>query len=515
MASEQPFVKAVCLEGPVNRAYELEIMFHMAGLSDLLRAVGYPYLEHRRPGLKLHEDLARGTFDVDRVSKVKSWVLKWVVAPVRDRMGDVEAFMGNAAEQAWFHSWLHTRQGWSVQYRNWGALSLCCLLGVEPSVLQWVTHLYSHFFRQGNFGTMDGRPRLSFDAYQFCPSLHTVRGNPETALPTVFRLNERLGHHPHAKHYGSLEPGKAQPTTHLDFMINLDSEEQRAELGDVCLTYSEDSEKMSLDTRIQRLVDGMKDGTRHRTPHGKSSYVTNVIEEEEILRAMKWEDLKCHNATTGFDLTPRLGVTVKVHGGRRQTDPTTCPLWVGPARFVNLKPGEIVAWPSNLVHGFRNFHIRREFQKRRHLVKRLNFSTSFQILPSGTHPHITSWKYAWGLPSRVRRKEKEHTPTIHASFPPCFFRSVSDTMQHSDDGYSYSTSVKAMSYAIKHVPETKAFISLPVQLARALTFRFPEVFMSRDTLDLARDLATRMQEWDCTASPLATSMVRELWTMFE
>lgn len=520
MAINEPFMKTMC-EGFDRRAYELEIMFHMAGLSDLLRAVGYPYLEHRRPGLKLDAALAMGTFEPERVDAVKAWVLKWVVAPVRERMADVLSFMDNAAEQAWFHSWLHTRQGWSVQYRNWGALSLCCLMGVEPSVLRWVTHLYSHFFRHGNFGSMDGRPRLSFDAYQFCPQLHTARGDPESALPTVFRLNERLGHHPHAKHYGSLDPGRAQPTTHLDFMVNLDGEEQDCGSGDVCLVYSEESEKMDLDTRVRRLVDGMSDGTRHTTSLGKSSYVKNEILEEEILRAMKWEDLKCHNATTGFDLTPRLGVTVTVHGGRRRTDPTTCPLWVGPARFVSLKPGEFVAWPANLVHGFRNFHIRKGKTPRvcRHLSKRLNFSTSFQILPSGTHPHTTSWKHAWGVEcSRKRKRERERTPALPELTPlflPCFFRSVSDTMQHSDDGYTYSTSVKGMSYAIGHVPETKAFISLPLQLARALTFRFPEAFMGESTLELARDLATRREGWSTPKSDLATSMVRELWAMFE
>jgi hypothetical protein len=510
-AADLPYVKATL--GFDRRPYELEVMFHMAGLCDLLRAVGYPYLEHRRPGLKLDETLCTGAFDAGRVEAVKAWVTKWVVSPVRERMDDVRAFMNNDAEQAWFHSWLHTRQGWSIQYRNWGALSLCCLMGVEPSIVDWVSRLYSHFFRHSNTGTLDGRPRLSFDAYQFCPKLHHTR-KPSVA---VYRINERLTYNPQARHYGTLEPGRAHETTHLEFMVNLDSEPQLSESGDICLTYSEDSHTLDYETRVRRLVEGMKDGTRHTTRKGKVSYTKNEITEEAILKVMRLEVLRSHYSTLGFDLTPELGVTLTVHGGRRMLDHTTCPLWVGPAKKVDLNPGEIIAWPANLVHGFPNFHGK---PRAIHLSKRLNFSTSFQVLANGCHPHLTAWQHAWAMENtRKRRHQREvqHSmpPEITTRFHPSFFRSISDTTQHADDGYSYKTSVKAMNYSLHHVPEVKAFFSVPVQLARALTFRFPEQFMDVDTLNLAAELAERKSEWSCPPCELATHMVRELWAMFD
>jgi len=88
-----------------------------------------------------------------------------------------------------------------------------------------------------------------------------------------------------------------------------------------------------------------------------------------------------------------------------------------------------------------------------------------------------------------------------------------------------------MAYALKALPETTAFISLPVQLARALTLRFPHLYMDKDTLTLAKALVHYKHAWRgqhevvaegadsaegaVPAEGAAVRMMQHLWIMFE
>lgn len=504
--------------------YDLEIMYHLAGLAELLHVCGYPS-GSRGVGS------SRGVLGATREA-LEAWVEKWVVAPVRDRLEDVRRFSHDDEEQAWLHSWIHTRNGSTILYRHWGAVGLGLLLGVEQPVVDFAMRLFANFFRQSNTGSMDGMLRMTLDGFHFCPRLHSgskakSAKNAQKDLPSIFRVNERLHYSPQIKRYGTLEPGRAAPTTHLDFVAHLSPLPQVHEEGDIVFTYSGDSHTLTTRQKVERLVAGMNDGTRGTTQEG-TVVRSNHITEAAILRVMQFDIITLSHMSYGFDLAPDLGVSIEQRGKKRSYDATTSPLWVGPALTLSpWNPGSLLCFPANLVHGYRNYNLR---AKKLHLAKRINYSSSYQILSGGTNPSAYVWNYSWGIVDQ-KGSSTIRDRTLRADWPEAFARSTAD-LTHGTSESKRSTSMGAMVYALKALPETTAFISLPVQLARALTLRFPELYMDKDTLTLAKALAHYKQAWrgqheveGHEADPTTTNeavrmheavrMMQHLWVMFE
>jgi hypothetical protein len=528
---DAPFVVAESPELFPREPYELEIMYHLAGLADLLHVSGYPSSSR---GVGSSREKTGATREA-----LEAWVNKWVVAPVRERLEDVVRFSRDDAEQAWLHSWIHTRNGSTILYRNWGAVGLGLLLGVEQPVVDFAMRLFANFFRQSNTGSMDGMLRMTLDGFHFCPRLHSgsKAKSAKTAqkdLPSIFRVNERLHYSPQIKRYGTLEPGRAAPTTHLDFVANLSPLPQVHEDGDIVFTYSRDSHTLTARQKVERLVAGMNDGTRGTT-QDRGIVRSNHITEDAILRAMQFDTLSLSHMSHGFDLAPDLGVSIEQRGKKRSYDATTSPLWVGPAQTLTpWNPGCLLCFPANLVHGYRNYNLH---AKKLHLAKRINYSPSYQVLSHGTNPSGYVWNYSWGI------VDQKHTTTTTATgtgtttaatgtttgplaagreYPVAFLRSTAD-LTHGKSETKRNSSMGAMAYALKTVPETTAFISLPVQLARALTLRFPELYMDKDTLTLARALVHYKQAWRGqhevegheVEGHEAVRMLQHLWVMFE
>lgn len=563
-----------------REVYELEIWFHLAATYELLVAAGYPTHRNRGPGVALPSHLAgRGAQTTPDqfqqcVCNVRAWVQKWVMAPdIEARIGDVVAFALDEAKHVWFHSWMNNRtHGWPIQYRNWGALSLCLLMGVERPVLQWVTRLYQHFLRQSNVDFMDGRVAMCMDGFQFAPRLSkgmficsTIRkhehyrpDDPE-ALPNVFRIDERLTYDPDLHIHGKLDLERGQPATHLLFMANVSPHAHLAAEGDVGLVFSKDSHTVSHESRVARLAEAVDDPERGSV-QSESACIRNEVSMDAIRKAMEPAPPGGHVTVTwtGVELNDKMGATVKKYKARRLVNVTTSPLWVGPPRRADLLPGAIVAWPSNLVYGFCPAPL---FGSSLHLVKRLNYGASFMAAQRITcHPQHTAWMHAWGHDVRkqgekrkVRTRRQAHGTTSQArrhvsqartaitfvpdsiisigGAPPAaaatqaqptpalsiadkaLMRTVSDVTHHADSAFGY-TNCSAFAFAFTYVPEVKMYYSLPMQLSRALMIRFHGQWPSGTTItSLARDLASEGRAW--TGGPAeAVEMMRALWDMF-
>jgi hypothetical protein len=570
-----------------REVYEIELWFHMAATHELLVAAGYPTHRNRGPGVALPTHLAgRGAQTTPEVFEacvrnLRTWVDRWVRGKLEDRMEDVRSFALDDHRQAWLHSWMNNRtHGWPIQYRNWGGLSLCLLMGVEKPVLEWVTRLHQHFLRQSNVNFMDGRVTMCMDGYQFSPRLS--KGMMEVGkfsdkrpydpydpkvLPNVFRIDERLTYDPDMHIYGKLDVERGQPASHILFMANVSPFPHLAAEGDVGLVFSKDSHTVAHEDRVRRLAEAVEDPERGVMQIREHCYVRNTVTLEAIKKAMEPAPPGGFTTITwtGVELTDQLGATVKKMKAKRLVDATTSPLWVGPARRVDMKPGTIVAWPSNLIYGFCPAPVR---QSSFHLTKRLNYCTSFMASQRFHHPQHIAWMHAWGHDVRTdaeRRKvrmnrtakgttkqERRHVSQQRTSLtfvpdsiasimaPPAppttaataattpaaaegdgdaervskaLTRTVSDVTHHADSAFGY-TNCSAFAFAFSYVPETKTFFSLPFQLARALRLRFPNSWQGTETMDLARNLAAGGRDWN-DGPPEAVEMIRNLWEMFE
>lgn len=487
--------------------YELELWFHLAASYELLMAAGYPRHTNRQLGLKLPYTLDNGNvpnpeMHARMVAAGREWVRRWVLSTVAERMEDVVRFANDDEAQFWTHSFLCDFKGSPIHYRNWGANTLGLLLGVESGVLDWVSRLYGHFLRRTDEAdSLDGRLLMNINTgFHFCPRRSTNTRHKKTRIykmynrdyfPNIFRLDERLSYLPDVYVYGTLDPGRAHPTTHLEFMANVSPHDQLATQGDVALLYSANSHTISHDARVIALA------TRARED-------PESVKEEAILHAMRPLD----SYLTGLDLTEALGVTTKRSGGRKTKDPTTSPLWVGPPRRADLASGCIIAWPANLVYGFPYYQGRNSTF---HLCKRLSYASSFQPLNEMNHPNRHLWAYCWGSGKGPRGRGTDDLDEV-------LHRVSADTTHHAKQGphatKSY-TNNNAFYFMFTNVPDVRMFFSLPVQLARALQLRFPDVFPpTTSTLDLAKDLIRRKHEWQAPVpNHEATRMIRTLWDM--
>lgn len=581
-----------------RETYELEIWFHLAATYELLVAAGYPTHRNRGPGVALPSHLAgRGAQTTPEqfqqcVANVRAWVDRWVTIPlIESRLQDVVAFALDEAKHVWFHSWMNNRtHGWPIQYRNWGAMSLCLLMGVERPVLQWVTRLYQHFLRQSNVGFMDGRVAMCMDGFQFAPRLskgmlacstirkhENYRPDDPDALPNVFRIDERLTYDPDLHIHGKLDVERGQPATHILFMANVSPHAHLAAEGDVGLVFSKDSHTVSHESRVAGLAEAIDDPERGTVRINDHAYIRNEVTLEAVRKAMEPAPPGGHVTVTwtGVEINDKLGATVRKFKARRLVNPTTSPLWVGPARRVDLLPGAIVAWPSNLIYGFCPAPL---FGSSMHLTKRLNYGASFMAAQrTHSHPQYIAWMHAWGhdvrkqgeqrrvrLPRRAqgttseaRRHVSKARTTItfvpdsiisiggappgggggeggggetkrevdvgeEGSPPPAppvaiadkaLTRTVSDVTHHADSAFGY-TNCSAFAFAFTYVPEVKTYYSLPMQLSRALMIRFPGQWPAGTTITgLARDLASGGRDWNAGPAQ-AVDMVRALWDMF-
>jgi hypothetical protein len=500
-----------------RQPYELELWFHLAASYELLIAAGYPRHSHKRLGLKLPYKLDSGLMPSPElhaalITAGQEWVRRWVFSSVADRMEDVIRFANDDEAQAWAHSWLVVFKGSPIHYRNWGGNTLGLLLGVERGVLEWVGRLYSHFLRRTDeLGSHDGRLVMNIDSgFHFCPRLATNTRHKPTRIykmynrdyfPNIFRLDERLTYLPDVFVYGTLDPDRAHPTTHLEFMANVSPHDQLATQGDVALMYSANSHTVSHDARVIALA------TRARDDPG-------AVREEAILNAMRPGD----GIYPGTDLTEALGVKVLRSGGRVTKDATQSPLWVGPPRRADLASGAILAWPANLVHGF-PFYTGRTATF--HLAKRLSYASSFQPFNELFHPKRRLWAYCWGASNNgssstttkgTRTQTDDEDEVLH--------RVSADVSHHAKQGAAVNkayTNNNGFYFMFTNVPDVRMFFSLPVQLARALQLRFPDVFPpTASALDLAKDLIRRKQEWQAPVPDHeSTRMVRTLWHMLD
>jgi hypothetical protein len=539
---------------------------------------------HRPPPQEQHERM---------VAAGERWVQRWVRGAVGEQMAAVRAFMAGERQQQWLHCWMRSRKGISIHHRNWGAMTLNLLLGVEPGVLSWVSRIYSGFVRQSDVGQRDGRVAIQLEGFMFCPRLATheltstsMRTAPAGSaapasydpyspqfLPTSYRIQERLVHDPERFTYGSLEPGRAAPTTHIEFSANLSAHDQLCAQGDVQLVYSEDSHTVDVQERLARLKAFARSppdlAEIERRCFGfepSESGVQRVrcsVSEEAITAAMRRTCRESPGHNLGTELTASLGVAVRMGGRHRTFNPTTCPLWVGPPRRVDLRSGAIVGWPANLVHGWPNTNA---LSSAYHLSKPLCFASSFQPTQDRRHPQDIVWTYCWGIsdwsdvlrpalarplppteleepkpPTRKRRCPSRETPPPASptaapaaapttspaaashkrthrearSYPAMdpLMRTASDMTHHSTRLDSYSNN-QAFAFMFTYVPDARRFFSVPHQLARALVFRFPEVYPP-ETTDL-HALATRLfeEKFRFKAPRHVEKMLRALWKMF-
>lgn len=622
-------------EGLFPRAcYETEIWYHMAAICELLRAAEYP---EGRVGIGAGTPycIRRGpTYSPpppEQAERMRAagrrWAERWVRGRVGARLADgVRAFAADEEAQLWAHGWMRSRKGVSIHYRNWGAMTLGLLLGVEPGVLRWVGDLYGVFLgarRQleeesgaasgsGSGSASDpvradpARLALQLEGFTWCPRLatHERFAQPMRAAPagtpaprsfdpmdtrflaTSYRIQERLAYEPDRHAYGSLEPGRAQPTTHLEFAANLARHDQRAEQGDVQLVYSRDSHTLSCAARLERLLHF----ARHPPdlaeierrcfgvePHDDGvQRVWCAVSEAAVAAACRPMARETPGHNLGTELTQSLGVALRRAGRHRTFNPSTSPLWVGPACRAELPAGRILGWPANLVHGWPNTN---GLSSAYHLTKTLCFASSFQ--QDGKlrrHPQEAVWRHCWGIrdwaevlgptppvraligravpqPRNVRSlpivREKRargaaegaapHVPEpppaarkrtargrkvhalgdVEAADPAAglaeedllLLRTAADLTHHATRLDSYSN-LQAFAFMFKFVPETRTFFSLPHQLARALILRFPETYPpdTTDPLALARRLLRERVNFEAPAE--VQRMLRTLWDMF-
>jgi len=116
-----------------------------------------------------------------------------------------------------------------------------------------------------------------FDGFFWCPRMMTeprrieMREAPDGArwpedldpfalevLAAAFHNRERNAYDPSRHCYGSLQPGRAYPCTHLDLLANLSAHEQRSDYGDAQLVYSSDSNTLGPEEKLARLYDFME-----------------------------------------------------------------------------------------------------------------------------------------------------------------------------------------------------------------------------------------------------------------
>ena len=436
LTSPHPAV-VVSPEGLFPRAsYELEIWYHLAAVCELLRAAEYPegsvgigagtpYCIQRGP-----KYCPPPPEQAERLKAAgRRWAERWVRGRVGARLADgVRAFAADEAAQLWAHGWMRSRKGVSIHYRNWGAMTLGLLLGAEPEVQRWVGDLYAVFLRQGG----DSQPRgsrlaLQLEGFTWCPRLATHErfakvmraapaGTPAPAkfdpmdtriLATSYRIQERLAYEPDRHTYGSLEPGRAQPTTHLEFAANLSRHDQRAEQGDVQLVFSQDSHTLSCEDRLARLLHFARHppdlAEIERRCFGVEPAADGVqrvwcsVSEAAVAAACRPLARETPGHNLGTELTQSLGVALRRAGRHRSFNPSTSPLWVGPATRAELPAGRILGWPANLVHGWPNTN---GLSSACHMTKTLCFASSFQQHQEAhqlRHPQEAVWRHCWGI----------------------------------------------------------------------------------------------------------------------
>lgn len=500
--------------------YELELWFHLAASYELLVAAGYPRHSNKRLGLKLPYKIEEGLLPDSElrgslIAAGTEWVRKWVLSSVADRMADVIRFANDDEAQMWMHSWLRVVKGTYILYNNWGASTVGMMMGVEDAVLEWVNHLHSHFYRRTHeLGSLDGRLRMDIDTgFQFCPRLAAnTRHKPpsqrrfkmfhQDCMPHQFRIGEKLAYLPDMYLYGSLDPAHAQPATHLEFMASVSPHDQLASQGDVGLMYSANSHTLTHDQRVAALA------IRARDEPG-------TVREECILSAMRPEDVL---DKAGVTLSEGLGTKIHRSGGRTEMDVTKCPLWVGPPRRADLPSGCILAWPSNLVHGFPHNTGR---QATLHLSRRICYINSYQPFKENSNGSGRLWSYCWGVDDMAGSQRDYKGIRTQSDDPEVLLRRVSaDVSHHAKQGPRAKkayTNNNGFHFMFCNLPDVRIFFSLPVQMARFLQLRFPDVFPpTASALALAKDLIARRAEWQAPVPDHpATRMVRRLWGMFK
>jgi hypothetical protein len=411
--------------------YELEVWYHMAAMTELLQAAEYP-AAGVGIGVQRPYSIQRGPRycppppeQAERmVAAGREWARRWVHGTVEARVADgVAAFAADEELQLWAHGWLRSRKGVSIHYRNWGAMTIGLLLGVEPGVLRWVGELYGAFMcRAGPEGGARHRPVLQLEGFTWCPRLATSEktaskmrsapaGSPApdsldpmspALLASTYRIQERLVYEPDRRAYGTLEPGRAQPTTHLEFAANLARHDQTAAQADVQLVYSRHSHTLSCEERLARLLhfarhppDLAEIERRCFGVEPRNDGVQRVwcsVSEAAVAAACRpalRRETPGHNL--GTELTQSLGVALRRAGRHRTFNPCTSPLWVGPAARAELPVGRILGWPANLVHGWPNTN---GLSSAYHITKTLCFASSYQ---EATHPQQAVWMHCWGL----------------------------------------------------------------------------------------------------------------------
>lgn len=593
-------------EGLFPRApYELEVWYHMAAMTELLKAAEYP-AAGVGIGVQRPYSIQRGPRycppppeQAERmIAAGREWARRWVHGTVEARLADgVAAFAADEELQLWAHGWLRSRKGVSIHYRNWGAMTVGLLLGVEPGVLRWVGELYGAFMcRAGPEGGARRRLVMQLEGFTWCPRLATSEktaakmrsapaGSPApdsldpmspALLASTYRIQERLVYEPDRRAYGTLEPGRAQPTTHLEFAANLARHDQTAAQADVQLVYSRDSHTLSCEERLARLLHfarhppDLAEIERHCFGiEPRDDGVQRVwcsVSEAAVAAACRpalRRETPGHNL--GTELTQSLGVALRRAGRHRTFNPCTSPLWVGPAARAELPAGRILGWPANLVHGWPNTN---GLSSAYHVTKTLCFASSYQ---EAAHPQQAVWMHCWGLtdwaevlgpkpimhvpplqvegrrggPTKSARRAAASQPAPEPALEPparrkaaaqrkvhalgdvqvspaaesddpldaLLLRTAADLTHHATRLDTYSN-LQAFAFMFKYVPETRTFFSLPHQLARALVLRFPETYppATTDVLALAKRLLRERRDFD--APEPVQRMIRALWGMF-
>jgi hypothetical protein len=572
--------------------YEAEIWIHLAACYELLRAAEYPN-ECAGIGASISYCIREGPAynppEPERHERMvqagRAWVSRWIESTVAQQLDAARAFAADERAQLWAHGWLKTRVGSTIQYRNWGAMTLCLLMGAEPGLLRWVHDLQLAFKRASQWT----RTFFELEGFTFCPRLGThekLSGTMRTAgphapapkrydpydvsiLPAMYRIQERLVCASEAFQYGCLRPGYECPTTHLEFSANLAPHAQLAQQGDVQMVYSQDSHTVDNEERLRRLLEFARHppdlAEVERRCFGfepKADGIRRVwceVSEKAVMVAMRPDNRETPGHALGTELTPSLGVAVRRVGRHRECNPTTSPLWVGPPIRCDLPSGAVLAWPANLVHGWNNVNA---LSGAHHMGKMLCFASSFQL--TSAHPQQAVWMYCWGVKkwadlddaalaerlavkTRTRTNPKRTSKTFTrkrsgrrgaAEEPPeeppreplfrrtprppritseleaePMLRMASDLTHHSARLTEY-TNNQAFAFMLTFVPQARRFFSVPYQLARALTLRFPQHYPP-ETTDIAR-LAQRLydEKHRFQGPPEVARMIRTLWETF-
>lgn len=462
-----------------HEVYACEIFMHLAAVKELLELVGYPSTAER--WLHLRENTWEPSFDAERTAAIRAaaraWADRWVRGTVDRMVAAAQRFLDDEHGQMWLHRWSLNLSD-PCHWNSYGATSLNLLLHAEPGLRGWLDPLYARFVRGGPspmagsgaaFGEVGAPSELSmlsfcFDGFFWCPRMMTeprrieMREAPDGArwpedldpfalevLAAAFHNRERNAYDPSHHCYGSLQPGRAYPCTHLDLLANLSAHEQRSDYGDAQLVYSSDSNTLGPEEKLARLYDFMEHPPdiarvfdlcfrdlrplleQHATKLRNSTReeIEQLAAEMRARRSLEGgprgmreprqpTGLVCCKVSSGRvaasakpikeipENLDEMGVRIScLMGTARATFPPSCffnpitsPMWVGPPVRVPMSPGAVVAIPSNLVHQIARYQTAASTFS---LYKKLSLAGSFAPDEALLVRQRRMWQYCWGL----------------------------------------------------------------------------------------------------------------------